>query len=442
MIRIKVSLTFLFSLFSTVVFAVVPWEQIPWEVPPTLEQNYKYYFQGAQAPTETGAIDAWAAAGVPVRTVCETLVKSSTDTKTLYEVKYFQEGSGSCEFFSTVTDYVSRESTNSPVCSDPNYPIENDIDGDGDPDSCNRGVCGSTNSAGDMVISGGNGVPTQMEVDAGVSQCFQTGPNGEYCVNTAVSAEGMLFWSDSQSWVNGGNETTGNVCGSLTATPDNPDGTVADGTQSDVDYCYGDLGTMWCYQDPAEVCPNNVCQLGCAQLGTEAICSYSSDGQIDGSADGSGQTPPIDGSGFDEPIDDGTGTDTGTDTGTGTGTGGGGGGGDDALPEPDPEECVPTDNTVCGKNDFYEANDWDQKNFGTVIGNFRDRVLSSEIGVAGSNFFNISTGGQCQVWSVNAWVFSIVLDQHCSATVQALFPWISAIVMALASFVGFRWAFL
>jgi len=52
----------------------------------------------------------------------------------------------------------------------------------------------------------------------------------------------------------------------------------------------------------------------------------------------------------------------------------------------------------------------------------------------------MNVGGSCPVWSVNAWVFTIVIDQHCSNNI----PWaaIRAVLLACAGFVAFRWAFL
>jgi hypothetical protein len=76
----------------------------------------------------------------------------------------------------------------------------------------------------------------------------------------------------------------------------------------------------------------------------------------------------------------------------------------------------------------------------TVMQGFTDRVQSSAVVQATDRFFTMNVGGSCPVWSVNAWVFTIVIDQHCSNNI----PWaaIRAVLLACAGFVAFRWAFL
>lgn len=128
--------------------------------------------------------------------------------------------------------------------------------------------------------------------------------------------------------------------------------------------------------------------------------------------------------------DPGTG-DGGTDPGTGGGTGGtgggtGGDGGDDSTCTG--EECA---------QDWYQPG---ERTMETVMQGFTDRVQSSAVVQATDRFFTMNVGGSCPVWSVNAWVFTIVIDQHCSNNI----PWaaIRAVLLACAGFVAFRWAFL
>jgi hypothetical protein len=158
------------------------------------------------------------------------------------------------------------------------------------------------------------------------------------------------------------------------------------------------------------------------------------DGGSDG-GDGDGGSDPGTGGGTGGTgggtggTDPGTG-DGGTDPGTGGGTGGSGGsdgeGGDDSTCTG--EECA---------QDWYQPG---ERTMETVMQGFTDRVQSSAVVQATDRFFTMNVGGSCPVWSVNAWVFTIVIDQHCSNNI----PWaaIRAVLLACAGFVAFRWAFL
>lgn len=93
--------------------------------------------------------------------------------------------------------------------------------------------------------------------------------------------------------------------------------------------------------------------------------------------------------------------------------------------------------TPVGGQDWYEKG---EETYGSAFQSFADRVSASPVMKAGDKFFAFNPGGSCPVWSVNTWVFSITLDQHCSTDI----PWdaIKAIIIACASFVAFRWALL
>jgi len=100
-------------------------------------------------------------------------------------------------------------------------------------------------------------------------------------------------------------------------------------------------------------------------------------------------------------------------------------------------KCEETEGTEVGPQDWHEKGD---ETYGTAFEAFADRVTASPVMKAGDQFFAFNPSGACPVWSVNTWVFSITLDQHCSADI----PWdvIKAIIMACAGFVAFRWALL
>jgi len=94
------------------------------------------------------------------------------------------------------------------------------------------------------------------------------------------------------------------------------------------------------------------------------------------------------------------------------------------------------------KPEFEDKNDWNQRNFGTVMKAKGDEVMNLPIMRAINNFFDVSFSGSCPTYAVSVWVFEINIDQFCSPQVQALFPYISAIVLLMCSFFAIRIALL
>jgi hypothetical protein len=202
----------------------------------------------------------------------------------------------------------------------------------------------------------------------------------------------------------------------------------------------GDLGgpTPVEPQDPADPTdPAVTCGMTPGYVWTGTTCAPVFEAEPDdgGSDGGDGGTDPGTGGGTGGTGGDTGGTDPGTgdggtDPGTGGGTGGtggtGGDGGDDSTCTG--EECA---------QDWYQPG---ERTMETVMQGFTDRVQSSAVVQATDRFFTMNVGGSCPVWSVNAWVFTIVIDQHCSNNI----PWaaIRAVLLACAGFVAFRWAFL
>lgn len=83
------------------------------------------------------------------------------------------------------------------------------------------------------------------------------------------------------------------------------------------------------------------------------------------------------------------------------------------------------------------------KTFGGVLTAFKDNMQQKPFYAAATGFFNVSiNGGTCPIWEAQAWVFNIRFDQQCSQTMQQIWPFIYAIVVACAGFLAFRWAFL
>lgn len=94
------------------------------------------------------------------------------------------------------------------------------------------------------------------------------------------------------------------------------------------------------------------------------------------------------------------------------------------------------------KPEFEEKNDWQARNFGTVMKAKGDEIMNLPLMQAINNFFDVSFSGSCPTYAVSVWVFEINIDQFCSPQVQALFPYISAIVLLMCSFFAIRIALL
>lgn len=93
-----------------------------------------------------------------------------------------------------------------------------------------------------------------------------------------------------------------------------------------------------------------------------------------------------------------------------------------------------------------EPNDWEERNFGTVMKAAVDRMQEAPIFESVSTFFDVSFGGDCPVWSASVpmmgAVFDINIDQLCSPTMNSLWPIIRAIIILGFSVLAFRVAIL
>ena len=90
----------------------------------------------------------------------------------------------------------------------------------------------------------------------------------------------------------------------------------------------------------------------------------------------------------------------------------------------------------------FEHNDFETRNFGTVIDAAAKSLLGKPIFISIKNYFNASFGGSCPTWSVDVDVYTITIDQLCSETMNQVWPGIRAIIILVFSFLAFRVAFL
>jgi hypothetical protein len=91
-----------------------------------------------------------------------------------------------------------------------------------------------------------------------------------------------------------------------------------------------------------------------------------------------------------------------------------------------------------GAADWYEPGD---DTYQSVIEAYADRIADTPVIGGVSNFLTFTPSGACPVYSVNAWVFNIRLDQWCEGST---IPWdlIKAVILACCAFFAFRIAFL
>lgn len=99
---------------------------------------------------------------------------------------------------------------------------------------------------------------------------------------------------------------------------------------------------------------------------------------------------------------------------------------------------------ACEKGDFGETSDYYQtddesRTYDSVMGDFKGRIQQSAISTGLSSFFDVTLSGGCPTYSVDAWAFSITLDQWCDESV----PWglIGGVIISLCSLIAIRIAF-
>ncbi|CAM5223297.1 hypothetical protein [Alishewanella longhuensis] len=96
-------------------------------------------------------------------------------------------------------------------------------------------------------------------------------------------------------------------------------------------------------------------------------------------------------------------------------------------------------------SEFANPNDWEERNFGTVIMATVDQLKETPIFSAINSFFEVSFSAECPIWSTNFTVFNqsfdFTVDQHCSSTMSQIWPWIRAIILLVFSFLAFRVAY-
>lgn len=101
----------------------------------------------------------------------------------------------------------------------------------------------------------------------------------------------------------------------------------------------------------------------------------------------------------------------------------------------------PPSHDLAGLN--VPGKDFSGRTYTELLNNFTTKLQSAPLVNSVNQFFNISApGGSCPVWSVNAWVFDIVIDAQCSQSMQNVWPIIHGVMILIFSVLAFRTAFL
>jgi hypothetical protein len=106
-------------------------------------------------------------------------------------------------------------------------------------------------------------------------------------------------------------------------------------------------------------------------------------------------------------------------------------------------DCVGDDCGSGQEGTEVGAQDWftpGEDTFGSVLTEFSQKVQQLPVSVQTTKFLTFNASGACPRWSVSTWVFDFDFDQFCTGDI----PWsaIAAVIIAAASFLAFRIAFL
>lgn len=122
--------------------------------------------------------------------------------------------------------------------------------------------------------------------------------------------------------------------------------------------------------------------------------------------------------------------------GSSSGTGGDGKGG---------EGCDPTLN-FCGGPDVEALYEKKEKTFQSSLDTFKGTVSGSPVGQASTQFFQVSApGGGCPGWVVTVPFINVTLNASeffCNSSIMAALDGAGAVMLALATYIAFTWAFL
>ena len=92
---------------------------------------------------------------------------------------------------------------------------------------------------------------------------------------------------------------------------------------------------------------------------------------------------------------------------------------------------------------YGEPNDYDTRNFGTVMESAVEEMQNSDVSRAVNEFFEVSLSGSCPIYSgAIPGIGNITIDQFCGPVMASVWPIISAIMILVFSYMAFRVAIL
>ena len=80
--------------------------------------------------------------------------------------------------------------------------------------------------------------------------------------------------------------------------------------------------------------------------------------------------------------------------------------------------------------------------FTTVLDRFKTNAMQSPVMTAATEFFTLNANGSCTPWVADTWVFHFVFDFHCISPMTDIYPLMALVLLAVASVLAFRIAFL
>ncbi len=225
-------------------------------------------------------------------------------------------------------------------------------------------------------------------------------------------------------------------------------------------------GIRACVADPTQVCNQStgVCNSGCGTFdigqGPTFICLQDSDATCDPTTTANciisepfdpttPYEPPI------EPSDPTFQTVTGTNTlinntnviltGIGQGISTMGQGLDGVKSGLDEiKEEMETTKTVTFDDEIYTPNDYEERNYGTVLESAVNEMRNTELVTSVNEFFDVDFSGSCPIYSTSVPYINstITIDQFCSSAMGSIWPIVSAIILLVFSVLAFRVAIL
>lgn len=110
----------------------------------------------------------------------------------------------------------------------------------------------------------------------------------------------------------------------------------------------------------------------------------------------------------------------------------------------DIKEELETTKTVNFNDDLYTPNDYETRNYGTVLESAVNEMKNTELAQSVNTFFEVQMTGSCPIYSgtIPYLNTTITIDQFCGPVMNSVWPIVSAIVLLVFSVLAFKVAIL